>query len=156
MGLDILLASRESPAAQTMAMLADFVPEAMALGAAFAYGGASGPLLAMLMALQNLPEGFNAYRERAAASREFNATRLVGSFALMALLGPVAGLIGYYGLSPYPSVVAAVMLFAAGGILYAVFQDIAPQAKLERHWAPPLGALAGFALGVVGHQLSGG
>ncbi|MEZ6108446.1 MAG: hypothetical protein R3B96_20695 [Pirellulaceae bacterium] len=48
---------------------------------------------------------------------------------------------------------AAVMLFAAGGILYLVFQDIAPQARLKRHWSPPLGAVAGFLLGVIGQML---
>ena len=26
------------------------------------------------------------------------------------------------------------MLFAAGGILYSVFQDIAPQIRMENHW----------------------
>lgn len=41
------------------------------------------------------------------------------------------------------------MLFAAGGILYLIFQDIAPQAKLAKHWAPPLGAIIGFLVGVV-------
>ena len=45
------------------------------------------------------------------------------------------------------------MLVASGGILYSMFQDIAPQVKLKQHWAPPLGALLGFALGIVGHML---
>jgi ZIP family zinc transporter len=44
----------------------------------------------------------------------------------------------------------SVMLFAAGGIIYLTFEDIAPQAVLRRHWAPPLGAVAGFLLGIVG------
>ena len=47
----------------------------------------------------------------------------------------------------------AIMLFAAGGILYLVFQDIAPQARLARHWGPPLGAVFGFALGLLGTML---
>lgn len=45
------------------------------------------------------------------------------------------------------------MLSAAGEILYLTFQDLAPQAKLDRHWAPPLGAVAGFLLGLIGDQL---
>ena len=49
-----------------------------------------------------------------------------------------------------PVATAATMLFAAGGILYLVFQDIAPQAKLAAHWGPPLGAVLGFALGLAG------
>lgn len=62
----------------------------------------------------------------------------------------MAGTAGYLLLADSPRIVAAIMLFAAGGILYIVFQDIAPQVRLQHHWAPPLGALAGFLLGLVG------
>lgn len=48
------------------------------------------------------------------------------------------------------------MLFAAGGILYAVFEDIAPQVVLENERAPPMGAVLGFVLGVAGHLLTTG
>lgn len=44
------------------------------------------------------------------------------------------------------------MLAAAGGILYITFQDIAPQARLARHWGPPLGAVLGFVVGLAGHM----
>ena len=71
----------------------------------------------------------------------------------ISLLGPVAGLAGYFWLSAYPTAVGAIMVFAAGGILYLTFQDIAPQAKLEKHWGPPLGAVAGFLLGLIGQML---
>jgi len=47
----------------------------------------------------------------------------------------------------------AMMLFAAGGILYLTFEDIAPQAHLARRWAPALGAVAGFMLGLLGQIL---
>ena len=45
------------------------------------------------------------------------------------------------------------MLFASGGILYLTLQDIAPHARLERHWGPPIGAVLGFALALVGEML---
>ena len=45
------------------------------------------------------------------------------------------------------------MLFAAGGILYLTFQDIAPQSRLERRWRPPLGAVLGFALSVLAEMV---
>jgi len=61
------------------------------------------------------------------------------------------GVLGWTFGSGYPAVLGAVMLFAAGGILYLLFQDIAPQARLERHWAPALGAVAGFAAGMLGN-----
>jgi ZIP family zinc transporter len=152
LGLDLYLAARNSPAGQMAAMLSDFIPEALALGATFASGSSSGPLLAMLMALQNIPEGFNASRELT-ASTAFSARRIIVAFSAMALAGPVAGLAGYAWLSDFPAAVSGIMLFAAGGILYLIFQDIAPQVKLERHWAPPLGAVAGFLLGLLGQMV---
>lgn len=187
MGLDVLLARIHSPAGQLMAMLADFIPEAMALGAAFATGENTGPLLALLIGIQNLPEGFNAFRELTWAgthkitaggcehdmvahekcehgaqsspsetpSTTTGRTRwsLLGIFALMSLLGPAAALIGLFVLAGSPTVIAAIMLFAAGGILYLTFADIAPEAKLEQHWAPPLGAVAGFLTGLIGQMI---
>ena len=33
--------------------------------------------------------------------------------------------------------------------------DIAPQAKLNPHWTPPLGAVLGFVLGMMGEKLLG-
>ncbi|HAO25971.1 MAG TPA: divalent cation transporter, partial [Methylophaga sp.] len=56
-------------------------------------------------------------------------------------------------LSEHPAILGAIMLFASGGILYLVFQDIAPQSKLARHWAPPLGAVFGFCLALFSHLL---
>lgn len=149
MFVDMQLSARATPASQLVAMLADFVPEALALGAAFVVSKGSGLLLAGIIALQNLPEGFNAYRELVSAAH-YSKRRILGAFCLMALLGPAAGLLGYFVLSSHPQVVSALMLFAAGGILYLIFQDIAPQSKLKNHWAPPFGAVAGFLLGMVG------
>jgi len=69
MGIDRALARRAGPSAQLMAMLLDFVPEATALGATLVDGGSVGYLLAFLIGLQNLPEGFNAFRELHQAQR---------------------------------------------------------------------------------------
>lgn len=153
MGLDILLARRRTAAGQLVAMLADFLPEALALGATAALHRDGVALLALIIALQNLPEGFNACRELR-QSTHYAASHIAGAFALTALLGPLFALTGYFLLSGSDAAVAGVMLFAAGGILYLTFQDIAPQAHLENHWAPPLGANLGFLLGIVGKLLS--
>ena len=154
MVLDIRLAANNTPLSQLTAMLSDFVPEALALGATFTLSSDAGLLLAGIIALQNLPEGFNAYRE-IKASTDYHRLHIVGAFSVMALLGPIAGAAGYLLLSEHPKIISGIMLFAAGGILYIIFQDIAPQSKLKRHWAPPLGAVAGFLLGLLG-QLSVG
>ncbi|HBO14318.1 MAG TPA: divalent cation transporter [Halieaceae bacterium] len=154
MAIDILLARRGTPASQLVAMLTDFLPEALALGATAAAQGPAGPLLAMIIALQNLPEGFNAFRELRAATA-YRAAAIVAAFLAMASLGPLFGLFGFFVLADSHVLVGGIMLFAAGGILYLMFQDIAPQAHLDNHWAPPLGAILGFLLGLVGQQLVG-
>ncbi|MGB0220748.1 MAG: ZIP family metal transporter [Sinimarinibacterium flocculans] len=150
MALDRALARSGTPMGQLVAMLADFVPEALALGATFVTSRSAGMVLAAIIALQNVPEGFNAYRELSRATH-YGSARLIGAFTLMALLGPVFGIAGHFLLSSQPAIVSGIMLFAAGGILYLIFQDIAPQARLKNHWAPPLGAVAGFLAGLLGH-----
>lgn len=64
-------------------------------------------------------------------------------------------LAGWAWLVEHTELLGGMMLFAAGGILYLVFQNIAPQARMRRHWAPQLGAVAGFALGMLGMALAG-
>lgn len=154
MQLDRWLAARKSDSAQLVAMLSDFIPEALALGATLASGSSAALLLALLMCAQNLPEGFNAYRELMAQGR-LPRRRVLAAFVMLAVLGPLAGLAGYLWLVNWPSAVGAMMLFASGGILYLIFQDIAPQVPLKNHRAPPLGAVAGFMLGLLGQMLIG-
>ncbi len=151
MGLDIWLARNDLPASQLASMLSDFIPESIALGTTAALGGGS-VLLGLLVAVQNFPEGFNAYRELKAAGH-YSARRILVMFLFMALLGPVMALIGYYLLAQYTVIVSAIMLFAAGGILYSVLQDIAPQVRMENSWAPPLGGILGFMIGMLGFSL---
>jgi ZIP family zinc transporter len=147
-------------------MLADFIPEALALGAMFAVDGKGGLLLALLITVQNLPEGFNAYREMTAAEnpatihRSRKAQGIEGKkvlliFCCLVPLGPAAGVVGHVWLAQYDEVLDFIMLFASGGILYLVFQDIAPQAKLEKHWLPTMGAVLGFLFGVLGQLAVG-
>ena len=151
MVLDRIQAKRHQPAPQFSAMAADFVPESLALGGMFAANADGAVLLALLIGLQNLPEGFNAWREL--ASGQFSRQKALGLMVLLALLGPVCGALGWFWLADQDAILGSIMLFASGGILYLTFQDIAPQARLERHWAPPLGAVLGFALALVGEML---
>jgi ZIP family zinc transporter len=72
-----------------------------------------------------------------------------------AFLGPLAAFLGYSVLGAHEPSVSVIMLAAAGGILYLTFQDIAPQARLDRAWGPPLGAVVGFLAGVMGHMMLG-
>lgn len=78
-------------------------------------------------------------------------TALLGA----SLLGPLAAGIGYLFLQDAASLTAGIMTFASGGFLYLIFQDIAPQARLRKHWVPALGAVLGFCVGLLGKKLIG-
>jgi ZIP family zinc transporter len=137
---------------QFSAMLLDYLPESLALGGMFASGSPLAPMLALLIGLQNLPEGFNAFRELTAGERAREPRTLL-LMASVIPLGPAFGAFGWAFAGNHPAFLGAVMLFAAGGILYLLFQDIAPQSRLNRHWAPTLGAVLGFCLGMLGNLL---
>jgi ZIP family zinc transporter len=154
LALDRQLARLSGPRAQLAAMLLDFVPEAIALGATFAIDPVRGRLLAFLIGLQNLPEGFNAFREMVSPTR-MQATAVLRFFFLLSFLGPLAAAIGLAFLVGQPALLGLLMMFAAGGILYLLFQDIAPAVPLENRRTPALGAVAGFLLGLIGQMLAG-
>jgi len=155
MGLDLLLLKWQAPASQLIAMLVDFIPEAIALGATYIMHRDSALLLAVFIALQNIPEGFNAYRELR-LSDQYSSKKILSAFLLMSLLGPVAAVIGLFYLYDSLQTLSAIMMFAAGAILYSVFQDIAPKVALKNHRSPPMGAVLGFSLGLLGYLFIGG
>lgn len=146
--LDYRLSLGQSKTSQFMAMMLDYVPEAMALGAMLVGQSEIALLLAGLIALQNLPEGFNAWREMAGTDRR---PKLKWLFLAMVPVGPLAALIGLYVLNDMPAVLGGIMMFSAGGILYLIFEDVAPQVPLQQAWGPPMGAVLGFMLGLAGH-----
>jgi len=47
------------------------------------------------------------------------------------------------------------MLFSGGGIIYLIFQDIAPISKLDKNWLPALGASLHFLFGMIGFKIMG-
>lgn len=151
--LDAYLSRRGGTRAQFMAMLMDFVPEAISLGAVFGHNQRLGFLLAAFIGAQNLPEGFNSYREILKSGGRPRTT--LATLLAISLLGPIAAFSGYMFLHDQPKMTAGIMSFAAGGILYLIFQDIAPQSRMRRHWTPPLGAVLGFVVGMIGKQLIG-
>lgn len=151
--LDARISRQGGSAAQFMAMLMDFVPEAISLGAVFGQNRRLGILLALFIAAQNLPEGFNSFRE--IVDRGNRPGCALAALMAISLLGPIAACTGHFFLQAYQKLTAAIMTFAAGAILYLVFKDIAPQANMPRRWAPPLGAVFGFLIGMLGKQLIG-
>ena len=107
------------------------------------------------MVLQNLPEGFNAYEELSQTSK-LSSNKIIFAFGCLAVVGPVSALTGYYVLAQAHELLAGLMLFASAGILYLVFQDVAPGSKVGKSGVPALGAVVGFMLGLVGSMLISG
>lgn len=138
-------------ASQFIGMLLDFIPEAILLGAAAATGSSAVYLLAGLIALQNVPEGFAAYHEMSSSGKPRKQLWLI--FLTAPLAGPLAAWAGFSWLPVNYGTLGLLMLFCSGGILYLIFEDIAPQAHLKHHDFPAIGAVTGFLLGMAGTMM---
>ncbi|MBU1049151.1 divalent cation transporter [Candidatus Bipolaricaulota bacterium] len=149
--LDVWMSKKGGPKAQFLAMLMDYVPEAISLGAVFVHDHRLGLLLAAFIGAQNLPEGFNSFREISASGMK--PRRALATLLAVSLLGPAAAGLGYLVLQDRAGLTAGIMSFAAGGIMYLIFQHIAPESRMRRHWTPALGAVLGFMVGMIGKQL---
>lgn len=136
-----------------LAMVLDFLPEAMALGAMLVSQSSTAILLAVMIFLQNLPEGFAAFRDM--WQRDRSALQVLMVFVGLAALGPFCAIAGLVWLADMPDVLGGIMILAAGGILYLLFQDVAPKAHADRASWPALGGVAGFALGLAGELMLG-
>jgi len=138
--------------AQLLGMVSDFIPESIAMGAVFSRNPQLGVLLALIIGIQNLPESFNAYLD---LKSSYSAKKCLVILFLLSFSGVPAALAGYYLLSDMPMAIGALMLFSAGGVVYLIFQDIAPMSKMRKNWIPALGACLGFLVGMIGVKLLG-
>lgn len=149
--IDRRLARSGGQQATLLAMMMDFVPESIALGAVFAIEPQMAALLAVFIGLQNLPESFNSFRDLVQSGFSVKKTLLI--FFGLSFFGIISALIGHYLLSSYPDLTAHLMIFASGGILYLLIQDLIPESKLDHHYLTSLGACLGFLVGIIGEIL---
>jgi len=150
MVVDTIIAKSGSPLSQVLAMMMDSVPEGLALGASFAHNHGLGLVLAVFIGLQNLPEGFNSYLE---LNKRMTNMKTLFLLFILATADVFAALLGEFLLAEKPKIIAYIMIFASGGILYLIFQDIAPLSKVRKNWIPATGASFGFILGMMGERL---
>ncbi len=151
MYIDRYLARKGGKTATLLAMLMDFIPESIALGAVYAIETNMATLLALFIGLQNLPEAFNSFRDLTKSG--FSAKKTLLLFFILSFFGIIAALIGHFVLSEYPDLTAHLMTFASGGILYLLFQDIIPASKLQNNYNTSLGATLGFLVGIIGEKV---
>lgn len=151
--LDRYIEKKGGTISQLLAMLMDFIPEAIALGAIFATDHNLGLLLAIFIGFQNLPESFNSYIDL--RNSGYTSKKCLLILFLLSFSGILAAISGDLLLSNMPQLTASLMLFSSGGILYLIFQDIAPMSKLQKSWFPALGVNFGFLVGIIGQKLLG-
>lgn len=151
MFLDQYLDKKGGNTATLLAMMMDFIPEAIAMGAIFTTNASMAILLAIIIGLQNLPEAFNAFRDLVLSGMSIKKTLI--TFIILSFLGIPAALIGHYFLSDATMITAQLMTFASGGILYLLIQDIIPASKLNKSYLISLGATAGFLVGIIGSKI---
>jgi ZIP family zinc transporter len=145
------LANKGGKTATLLAMLMDFIPESIALGAVFAIEPDMALLLAVFIGLQNLPEAFNSFRDLIQSGFTVHKTLIM--FFFLSFFGIAGALIGHYLLTDYPDLTAHLMIFASGGILYLLIQNIIPESKLEKNYLTSLGAILGFLVGIIGDKI---
>ena len=150
--IDSYIEKKGGTMAQLLGMVSDFIPESIAMGAVFLENSQLGILLAIIIGVQNFPEAFNAYLD---LKSKYSAKKCLLILFFLSFFGVASALTGYYFLSGMPKSIGALMLFSSGGIIYLIFQDIAPLSKLKKSWIPALGACFGFLVGMIGVKLLG-
>lgn len=151
--LDSYLAKKSGQLGALLAMLMDFLPEVIALGALFAVEPEVALLLAIFIGVQNIPEAFSAYIEL--EKHKIKRHTILIIFFLLSFVGVIAAVLGLWLLAEQPKLTAGLMVFAAGGILYILFNDLAPEVKMKKSTIPAMLAAVGFGLGMIGEKLVG-
>lgn len=153
--VDRALQRSGTAASQLVALNLDFIPEAIVVGAVITQNFPMALFLTVVMAAQNMPEGFNAYREVRRSHAGFIRKHILQLMSLCVLVGPAAAYLGYLAFSIDDAALGTLMTFFGGGILYLVFEDIAPEAKEPGDWLPAIGAVLGFMVAMLGSGLTG-
>jgi ZIP family zinc transporter len=109
-----------------LAMVIHNIPEGLAVGVSFGQEDFNACLtIAIGIGLQNLPEGlaiaFPLMREG------YSRWRAVTYASLAGLVEPVVGLVGITLVTAVQSLLPIGLAFAAGAMLYVVFQEIIPE-----------------------------
>ena len=126
----------------------DTIPESLAMGASIA---AAGPAvtLAVLLGIQNLPEGIASYREMMTGKTAFsnNPRKALTAISGVSIIPVFIGLIGLFYMQGMEEAISIILALSAGGIFYMLYYDMIPKAHKERKWLPTFGAVLGFIIG---------
>ena len=152
---DIMAERRGGGAGILLGIGLDTIPESLAVGASVATG--AGFVIAILIGIQNLPEGIASYREMMSGKTAFNNSRkallAIGIVSVIPVILALAGLFYLQGMKS--TVIAFIFALSAGGIFYMLFYDMIPKAHKERKWLLTFGSILGFIIGFAIVRLAG-
>lgn len=121
------------------------VPEGLAVGAAFAAGGADlGVPIAVAIGIQNIPEGFVA----GVPLIDGGVPRRRAAFISGAtgLVEPPAAALAIILLAPVEVALPAALALAAGAMIYVVVDELLPESTVRgNRWVAVLGFCGGFS-----------
>jgi zinc transporter, ZIP family len=134
----------------------DIIPESLARGAAIASGPALA--LALLIGIQNVPEGIASYKEMMTGKTAFsnNPKKALAAAGVVSVIPVFLGLAGLFYLTGMKEAIAIIFGLSAGGIFYMLYYDMIPKAHKERKWLPTFGAVLGFIIGFAIVRIVGG
>jgi ZIP family zinc transporter len=122
---DILVERKGGGAGILLGIGLDTVPESFAIGASVASG--TGLVIALLIGIQNLPEGIASYREMMSSPTKtaFKTDRkALGAIGIVSIMPVILGLVGLFYIPGNEIVIAITLALSAGGIFYVLFYDI--------------------------------
>ena len=124
----------------------DTIPESLVIGASIAAGPAFA--IAILIGIQNIPEGIAAYKEMRTGKTAFtNSKKVLYAIGVISIIPVILGLVGLFFLQGLHYIIGLILALSAGGIFYMLFYDMIPKAHKERKWLPTFGAVLGFIIG---------
>ena len=124
----------------------DTIPESLAIGASIGAGPALA--IALLIGIQNIPEGIAAYKEMRTGKTAFkDSKRALYAIGIISIIPVILGLVGLFFLQGLHYIIGLILALSAGGIFYMLFYDMIPKAHKDRKWLPTFGAVLGFIIG---------
>jgi zinc transporter, ZIP family len=144
---DIIVEKKGGGAGILLGIGLDVIPESLAIGAAIASGPALA--LALLIGIQNVPEGIASYREMMTGKTAFsnNPRKALAAVGMVSVVPIFLGLVGLFYLAGMKDIIAIILALSAGGIFYMLHYDMIPKAHKEKKWLPTFGAVVGFIIG---------
>ena len=143
---DIIAVKKGGGADMLIGIGLDTIPESLAIGASVAAGPAFA--IALLIGIQNIPEGIAAYKEMRTGKTAFtNSKKALYAIGIISIMPVILGLVGLFFLQGLHYIIGLILALSAGGIFYMLFYDMIPKAHKERKWLPTFGAVLGFIIG---------